>query len=477
MSLYQKYRPKDFDVLVEQDFVRSALSNALAQDRTVHGYLFYGSRGTGKTTVARIFAKAVNCTNLRPDGNPCGECENCKAFDEGRMIDVVEIDAASNNGVDHIRDLIERARFQPTLGKFKVYIVDEVHMLSKGAFNALLKTLEEPPEHVKFVLATTDIAKVPETVVSRTQRYDFRRISEPAIVERLNGVAKAEKIDAEPAAISRIARLARGGLRDALTLFEQFVLDGKVTAEYVERRLGLVGDEFLSHLEEGIRAGDSSAIFARTEELRVRATDPLKFAEEFLTFLRDRIVGEGTKSADFPFLSDLFETVSQAYPRMRVSPDPMIVLEAALARAAYGPVERAAVSVPAQKKAPVLETPAAPSPKVAQPEPVKESSAPIPSETPPAPAAVEKPQEKEIPTVSVLELVNLLKEAPRSAALAMAVKSAPKCFFADAETFVIVCMNSLSEGQLSKPESKNLILDSIEKLTGTYPKLKIEIAK
>ena len=335
MSLYQKYRPKGFETLVEQDFVRSALSNALSQDRTVHGYLFHGSRGTGKTTVARIFAKAVNCENLKPDGNPCGKCGPCKAFEAGQMMDVIEIDAASNNGVDHIRDLIERARFQPTLGKFKIYIIDEVHMLSKGAFNALLKTLEEPPEHVKFVLATTDVSKVPETVVSRTQRYDFRRISEKAIEKRLSEVAEAENIDAEDAAIARIAKLARGGLRDALTLFEQFVLDGKVTNEYVERRLGLVGEEFLSNLVLRVRSADSEALFGQFEELRSRASDPLKFAEEFLSYLRDRIVSAGIRSSDYPFLSALFEAVSEAYPRMRSAPDPMIALEAALAQAAY----------------------------------------------------------------------------------------------------------------------------------------------
>ncbi len=197
MSLYQKYRPQNWDSLYGQRFIREALSNALLENRTVGGYLFYGSRGTGKTTVARIFAKAVNCTSLKPDGSPCDECENCRAFLEGRMIDVVEIDAASNNGVDHIRDLIERSRFQPTVGRYKVYIVDEVHMLSRPAFNALLKTLEEPPEHVKFVLATTDVHKVPETIVSRTQRYDFRRISESDIAERLRFVAKKEGIEAE----------------------------------------------------------------------------------------------------------------------------------------------------------------------------------------------------------------------------------------------------------------------------------------
>ncbi len=185
MSLYLDYRPKDFDSLHGQTFVKEALLNALRSGRTVGAYLFHGSRGTGKTTVARILAKAFNCLDLRSDGNPCGNCANCRAFDEARMLDIIEIDAASNTGVDNIREMIEKAQFQPNEGKYKVYIIDEVHMLSKGAFNALLKTLEEPPAHVKFILATTEIHRIPETIISRSQRYDFRRITEADIMSRL----------------------------------------------------------------------------------------------------------------------------------------------------------------------------------------------------------------------------------------------------------------------------------------------------
>jgi len=209
MSLYQKYRPKDFDDLVGQQFIRRALTSALQKQKTVSVYLFCGSRGTGKTSVARILAKATNCLNLREDGNPCDECANCKAFADGTMLDIVEIDGASNNGVANVRELIERARFQPSYGKYKVYIIDEVHMLSTGAFNALLKTLEEPPEHVKFILATTEFHKIPETIVSRSQRYDFRKISDEDIVARLQYIAGKEGIEPEETALQLIAQLAR----------------------------------------------------------------------------------------------------------------------------------------------------------------------------------------------------------------------------------------------------------------------------
>lgn len=209
MSLYQKYRPKDFEDLVGQQFIRKALTSALQNNKTVGAYLFCGSRGTGKTSVARIFAKAVNCLDLKKDGNPCDVCQNCRAFADGTMMDIVEIDGASNNGVDHIRELIDKAWFQPSYGKYKVYIIDEVHMLSKPAFNALLKTLEEPPEHVKFILATTEFDKVLETIVSRSQRYDFRKISDSDIVGRLQMIAEKEQIKTEVAALQLIAQLAR----------------------------------------------------------------------------------------------------------------------------------------------------------------------------------------------------------------------------------------------------------------------------
>ena len=209
MSLYQKYRPRDFSSLVGQTFIKQALTTALTQDKTVGAYLFCGSRGTGKTSVARILAQSINCTDRTKEGDPCGKCMNCEAFARGGMLDVIEIDAASNTGVDNIREMIEKAQFQPNQGKYKIYIIDEVHMLSKGAFDALLKTLEEPPSHVKFILATTEIHKIPETILSRCQRYDFRKISETDIIARLQFVAESENIKTEEKALSLVARLAK----------------------------------------------------------------------------------------------------------------------------------------------------------------------------------------------------------------------------------------------------------------------------
>ena len=243
MSLYQKYRPRDFHSLYGQSFVKEALSSAIEQKKTTGAYLFCGSRGTGKTTVARILAKALNCTDIQAGGNPCGKCDHCLAFQNGTMLDVVEIDAASHTGVDNVRELIERAQFAPNSGEFKIYIIDEVHMLSKGAFNALLKTLEEPPKHVKFILATTEIHRIPETILSRVQRYDFRKIPLSDIIARLEFVAKEEKIEAEAQALELLAKLARGGMRDALSLFEQYSVSGSLSRAEIENRLGLVREE------------------------------------------------------------------------------------------------------------------------------------------------------------------------------------------------------------------------------------------
>ncbi len=196
MSLYTKYRPKDWDSVIGQDFIVTILKSTLANKSAGHAYIFTGSRGTGKTTSARIFAKALNCTNLQ-DGNPCHQCENCQSFDNNLHVDIIEIDAASNTSVDDMRDLIDEAKYLPMQGEYKIYIIDEVHMLSGSAFNALLKTLEEPPAHVKFIMATTEINKVPETIRSRAQRFDFQKISKNKLIERLDFVAKNENINYE----------------------------------------------------------------------------------------------------------------------------------------------------------------------------------------------------------------------------------------------------------------------------------------
>src|SRR5512141_2865873 len=216
-ALYRKYRPQDWDAVVGQDHVVTTLKNAIAADRVAHAYLFAGSRGTGKTTLARLLAKAVNCLNPDPTKRPDNECGNCKAVNENRFLDLIEIDAASNTSVDDVRDLRDKINFSPSQGKYKIYIIDEVHMLSTAAFNALLKTLEEPPPHAIFILATTEMHKIPATVLSRCQRHEFRRVPVDDIVEQLKHIAGSESLKIEPEALTLIARQAAGGMRDAIS--------------------------------------------------------------------------------------------------------------------------------------------------------------------------------------------------------------------------------------------------------------------
>ena len=232
MALYLKYRPQDFSSLVGQEFIKTTLKAAVDQDKTVGAYLFTGGRGTGKTSTARIFAKAINCENPK-SGDPCGKCSICKEFAENALIDIVEIDAASHTGVDNIREIIEKAQFQPTRTKYKIYIIDEVHMLSKGAFNALLKILEEPPEHIKFILATTEIHKIPETILSRCQRYDFRNFSDEDISSRLSYIAEQEKVKIDQESLQYITKNAEGGMRNAISLFEQLIVEDTISFDHI----------------------------------------------------------------------------------------------------------------------------------------------------------------------------------------------------------------------------------------------------
>ncbi|MCL2884962.1 MAG: DNA polymerase III subunit gamma/tau, partial [Oscillospiraceae bacterium] len=257
--LYRKYRPRTFAEVVGQSAVTAALLGELRAGRPAHAYLFAGSRGTGKTTCAKIFAKAVNCLSPK-DGEPCGECAICRGIDDGSVLDVVEIDAASNNGVDNIRDLRDEVHYMPALAKYRVYIIDEVHMLSPGAFNALLKTLEEPPAHAVFILATTEAHKLPATILSRCQRFTFGRIAPAAIAERLQTVAKNEAIELDDDAALLLARLADGAMRDALSLLDQCRSHGEhVTAAAVADTAGLAGDAHLFALADNIRSGDGAA--------------------------------------------------------------------------------------------------------------------------------------------------------------------------------------------------------------------------
>ncbi len=329
MSFYQKYRPKDFDSLVGQDFIKTALRNALVKDKLVGAYLFYGSRWTGKTTVARILARWVNCLDLGPTGNPCGVCENCAAFEDGRLMDIIEIDAASNTGVDNIRDLIEKAQFQPNQAKYKVYIIDEVHMLSKGAFNALLKTLEEPPAHVKFILATTELHKIPETIVSRTQRFDFKKIDEGDIVGRLTYIANEEKICAEQDALRLIAKLARGGMRDAIALFEQYAVGECLTYEMIAKNLQLVGESFLEDFTFALIEKNQTQVLKDLDFLRQEWVDMRIFLEQAMYFLRDKLISH-LGAHLFPKFFSLFNAFQEIYSKLRFVPNTFVLFEVSI---------------------------------------------------------------------------------------------------------------------------------------------------
>lgn len=295
--LYRKYRPKVFADVYGQEHVTSTLKNEINENRIAHAYLFTGSRGTGKTTCAKILAKAVNCENS-VDGEPCNECEVCKGLDSGTIYDVVEIDAASNNGVDNIRDLREEANYTPSRGKYRVYIIDEVHMLSTGAFNALLKTLEEPPAHVIFILATTEVHKLPATILSRCQRFDFKRIQPETMSVRLKQVAKLEGMELDDDAAILIARIADGALRDGLSILDQCAgRSKKIDSALVSEVAGLAGREALYKLTDCICNQNSSSAMTVISELYQNSYDMERLCVEMINHLRNFLIVKTVKDS------------------------------------------------------------------------------------------------------------------------------------------------------------------------------------
>lgn len=299
-ALYRKWRPADFTDVKGQDAIVTTLKNQIKAQRVGHAYLFCGTRGTGKTTIAKIFAKAVNCEHPS-DGNPCGECPVCRSIAAGSSMNVIEIDAASNNGVDDIRQIREEVQYSPTEGKYKVYIIDEVHMLSTGAFNALLKTLEEPPSYVIFILATTETHKIPVTILSRCQRYDFKRISIETIKNRLEELMKAEQVNVEDRALKYIAKAADGSLRDALSLLDQciaFYLGQDLKYDNVLEVLGAVDTEVFSRLLRMVRGSDTTGCIMLLEELVMQGRDLAQFVTDFVWYLRNLLLVKTSSGAE-----------------------------------------------------------------------------------------------------------------------------------------------------------------------------------
>ena len=337
--LYRKYRPRFFEDVVGQPHVTVTLKNELTRGRIAHAYLFTGSRGTGKTTCAKILARAVNCLNPQ-DGDPCGECAVCKGLEDGSIMDVVEIDAASNNGVDSIRTLIEESNFTPATAKYRVYIIDEVHMLSVAAFNALLKTLEEPPAHVIFILATTEVHKLLPTILSRCQRFDFRRIAPEDIADRLDFVAKEEHAQIDRDAALLIARIADGAMRDALSLLDQCLgRDDHVTLEVVTRTAGVAAREYLADLAQAIAEQNCARALELIDGLHQESKDMSRLCEELADYFRGLMLLKTMKNAG-PLVSagpkELEQMTAQALSmRLSVILRGLDVFEEALNRMRY----------------------------------------------------------------------------------------------------------------------------------------------
>jgi len=349
IALYRKYRPVKFADLVGQEPIRTTLQNAVKQNALSHAYLFCGTRGTGKTSTARLVARVVNCENVDKNGEPCGKCSMCKDIEDGRLIDLIEIDAASNRGIDEIRDLKEKLHFAPTRGKAKIYIIDEVHMLTKEAFNALLKTLEEPPSHSYFILATTEVHKIPETIISRCQRFDFKRIGERELIDRLKYIAKQEKFEIEEEALKAIVKHVNGGMRDAIGLIEQLSGDGKIDLDSVQRILGVTGDKTLEELYECLCSEDGVKALQIVDNLFVQGQDFAVFVKNFLWFLRGKMI-EAVKNNDTSLshkVLSIIEMIHKVSEQLGSAPIPQLPLEAVIVKLCGSSVKNHTSSFPA----------------------------------------------------------------------------------------------------------------------------------
>ena len=509
--LYRKWRPQAFADVAGQPQVTVTLKNELMAGRISHAYLFTGSRGTGKTTCAKILAKAVNC--LHPvDGDPCGECEICKGIDNGSVMDIVEIDAASNNGVDNIRALREEANFTPSMAKYRVYIIDEVHMLSTGAFNALLKTLEEPPAHVIFILATTEAHKLPATILSRCQRFDFRRIPPPDIAARLDYVATQEGAQLDPQAGLLIARLADGALRDALSLLDQCIGHSKtVTVDIVTETAGLVGRDHLFELTDAIKEKNSSSALEVVDRLHNASKDMTRLCEELSSHFRNLMLIKTMKDAksilvvpddeyekltkqalSTPLSAILhcLDTMQDALERMYRGGNRRIELEMAMIKLCSPELDgttdalvrrltalergvslqqpKQETSVPAKISQPVNSAPVAQR-ETEKPVPQKAEGLSAPQKETPAVAAVSMDviQEQAKRLAEWPEILQLLREHSQSIAAAFADSTA----YVSGNYVLIDAPKSMAFELLRKSSQRDKMRDAIQQVTGHVYKL------
>jgi DNA polymerase III subunit gamma/tau len=351
MSLYLKYRPQDFKSVVGQDHAITTIRNAIRHESLTHAYLFAGPRGTGKTSLARIIAKAFNCTQRGVDGEPCNKCSICTGVNEGRLVDMIEIDAASNRGIDEIRELRDKIVFAPNQAKSKVYIIDEVHMLTKEAFNALLKTLEEPPSHAYFILATTEAHKIPETIISRCQQFNFKRITPDAIAKRLQFIAEQEHIEYESEALNLIAKIANGGLRDAIGIFEQMSVEGTVKYDNVAANMGLSSAVFIEKFFRYLTERKAVKAIEIINQINAQGHNLYQFANEVISHLREQMLINLEDSREIETLIGFIDIFSQAKLQMSQALIPQLPLEVAVIRACRFDIQTDAAELPKRIKA------------------------------------------------------------------------------------------------------------------------------
>lgn len=480
-ALYRKYRPKQWDAVIGQDHVVQTLINSVRADRVAHAYLFAGPRGTGKTTVARLLAKAVNCLNDDPAQRPDNACEHCDAVNENRFMDLIEIDAASNNGVDDVRDLRDKINFAPTQGRYKVYIVDEVHMMSGGAFNALLKTLEEPPPHAIFVLATTEIHKIPATVLSRCQRHEFRRVPIDEIVANLKQIAAAENIQVEDEALTLIARQSAGGMRDAQSLLDQLASTGaKITLALAQQVLGTATSQtvldviasVLDHrpargLETIHRALDSGADPRSLARQLVEYTrglmliqmgnaDQVEAAREVKTQMEAH-----AKSFNAPEVLRMMKIFNNAAVDLRGGWQPSLSLELALAEAVEAPAESPQPAAPVRTQPKPASAPAAES----KPEVKKDAS---PNGGPAQPVV-------ESPAINSNDIVKawkpLINALPKAQANLGALMNSVKMIDVQGKTLILGMASDVLVEKLNKPDQ----IETIQRLIKDHLRVDISV--
>ena len=485
-ALYRKYRPKEWDQVLGQDHVVTTLKNAIAADRVAHAYLFAGSRGTGKTTLARLLAKSVNCLNPDPAKRPDNECDHCKAVNDNRFLDLIEIDAASNTSVDDVRDLRDKINFSPSQGKYKIYIIDEVHMLSTAAFNALLKTLEEPPPHAIFVLATTEIHKIPATVLSRCQRHEFRRVPVDEIVKQLKTILKAEKIQADDDALIQIARQSAGGMRDAISLLDQLSSTGdKITLALAQTVLGTATSQTVLDIISSVMDHDPAHGLEGIHKALDAGADPRSLARQIVEYLRGLMliqmgnVNQVEATADVKkqmqsharsfSTSDvlrMMKAFNSAATDLRGGWQPSLSLELALAevldapnepapRASSPPPSAALRAQPQSAAVPQTEPPRKPAPSEAASD--EDTDSPLDAE-PEAPPPMEKS------TVGAGEIIkawkHLAASLPKAQANLSALLNSVKMIDMQGRTLILGLASDVLVSKIDKPDQ----IEAIQKL-------------